>query len=54
MQEEKRVLEGLAAWFRGRLARLPQLEYYHERRLKRLGLLDEEGQSTYEDMMQIM
>jgi hypothetical protein len=52
-QEEKRVLEGLAQWFRGRAARLESLEYYHERRLKLLGLLDDDGNSTFEDMIQV-
>jgi [ribulose-bisphosphate carboxylase]/[fructose-bisphosphate aldolase]-lysine N-methyltransferase len=53
MQEEKRILEGLAEWFRSRLKSLSNLEYYQERRLKRLGLLDDSGRSTFEDMIKI-
>ena len=52
-QEEKRVLENIAEWFRARQARLSQLEYYQERRLKNLGLLDEDGESTFEEMTKI-
>ena len=47
------MLEGIADWFRARQARLDQLEYYQERRLKRLGLLDEDGESTFEEMTRI-
>jgi [ribulose-bisphosphate carboxylase]-lysine N-methyltransferase len=53
MQEEKRILEGLAEWFQSRLKSLEMLEYYQERRLKRLGLLDDSGRSTFEDMIKI-
>jgi hypothetical protein len=40
-------------WFRVRLQSLDTLEYYQERRLKQLGLLDDDGQTTFEDMVQI-
>jgi [ribulose-bisphosphate carboxylase]/[fructose-bisphosphate aldolase]-lysine N-methyltransferase len=53
LQEEKKVLEGVAEWFRERLNMLDSLEYYQERRLKRLGLLDDDGASTFEDMIKI-
>lgn len=48
MQDEQEVLEGVADWFRSRLEQLERLEYYHERRLKRLNLLDDDGRSTFE------
>lgn len=53
LQDEKKVLEGLAQWFLQRGETLDKLEYYQERRLKRLGLLDDDGESTFEDMIQI-
>lgn len=53
VQDEKQVLEGMLEWFRQRLKSLEGLEYYQERRLKRLGLLDDSGQSTFEDMVQL-
>jgi [ribulose-bisphosphate carboxylase]/[fructose-bisphosphate aldolase]-lysine N-methyltransferase len=53
VQEEKKILEGVAEWFRQRIQRLESLEYYQERRLKRLGLLDDNGESTFEDMIKI-
>ena len=34
-QEEKRVLEGMAEWFKDRQTRLDKLEYYHGGRLSR-------------------
>lgn len=40
-------------WFRQRQKSLDTLEYYQERRLKRLGLMDDNGSSTFEDMVQI-
>lgn len=52
-QDEKEVLEGVMEWFGQRLQRLDKLEYYQERRLRRLGLLDDDGSSTFEDMVQI-
>lgn len=53
IQVEKQVLEGVMEWFRQRGKSLDGLEYYQERRLKGLGLLDDDGQSTFEDMVQI-
>lgn len=43
---EKEVLEGTLRFFEDRLGILKDLEYYGERRLKRLGLLDKEGKPT--------
>jgi [ribulose-bisphosphate carboxylase]-lysine N-methyltransferase len=43
---EKRVLEELQAWFEAHLARVPTLEFYAERRLRDLGLLDDKGFMT--------
>ena len=43
---EKEVLEATLRFFEDRLGRLKDLEYYGERRLKRLGLLDKEGKPT--------
>jgi [ribulose-bisphosphate carboxylase]-lysine N-methyltransferase len=45
---EKEALDSLLGFFEGRGADLPALEYYQERRLKRLGLMDEEGKTTYD------
>lgn len=44
---EKRTLRGLLNYFRSERAQLGAKEYYHERRLKSLGLLDMDGNSTY-------
>jgi len=46
---ERAALASAARWFAGREASLDSLEYYQERRLRGLGLLDEEGRSTYDD-----
>lgn len=43
---EKRVLEELQLSFETQMANLDQLEYYAERRLRSLGLLDEQGDVT--------
>lgn len=43
---EKRVLEELQLSFENELANLDQLEYYAERRLRGLGLLDDKGDIT--------
>jgi [ribulose-bisphosphate carboxylase]-lysine N-methyltransferase len=43
---EKEVLEATLRFFEGRMDILKDLEYYGERRLKRLGLLDKEGKPT--------
>eukprot|EP00879_Flechtneria_rotunda_P024930 GHRR01026457.1.p1 GENE.GHRR01026457.1~~GHRR01026457.1.p1 ORF type:complete len:146 (+),score=48.06 GHRR01026457.1:917-1354(+) len=45
---EKEALDSLLGFFEGRAASLDTLEYYQERRLKRLGLLDEDGSTTYD------
>ena len=49
MASERAALASAARWFAGREASLDSLEYYQERRLRGLGLLDEEGRSTYDD-----
>jgi len=46
---EKRALLSTMAYFEQLKERLPYMEYYQERRLKDLGLLDDNGQSTYDD-----
>lgn len=53
LQDEKKVLEGVTEWFSQRLKSLDGLEYYQERRLKGLGLMDDDGKTTFEDMVQI-
>lgn len=45
---EKEALDTLVRFFEGRLGQLKSLEYYQERRLKRLGLMDDRGRSTYD------
>lgn len=44
---EKRALAATLDFYETRRAMLPGLEYYQERRLKSLNLLDEEGKTTY-------
>eukprot|EP00892_Ulva_mutabilis_P002294 jgi/Ulvmu1/12065/UM083_0078.1 len=51
--DEKEMLQATAEWFRQRAQSLEGMEYYQERRLKRLGLLDDDGNNTFEDMVQI-
>ncbi len=46
---EKEALDATMAWFEARCSQLKALDYYQERRLKRLKLLDDEGRSTYND-----
>lgn len=46
---EKEVLDSLQRWFEARSSDLRGLEYYQERRLKRLGLMTEDGRSTYDN-----
>lgn len=48
-QAEKRALESVSGWFKSQKQGMWKLEYYQERRLKRLGLVDELGRSTYEE-----
>lgn len=43
---EKRVMQELQTWFEARLEELDTLEYYAERRLRNLGLMDEGGYMT--------
>eukprot|EP00667_Euglena_gracilis_P006783 EG_transcript_6853 len=44
---EARALQWCVDWFGQRVTELKRLEYYQERRLKELNLLDEQGRSTY-------
>lgn len=44
--KEKEVLEATLRFFEDRMSLLESLEYYGDRRLKRLGLLDKEGKPT--------
>ena len=50
---EKRALGSALAWFEGRLPLLADLEYYGERRLKRLGLLDDSGKTTWDGFFKV-
>jgi [ribulose-bisphosphate carboxylase]-lysine N-methyltransferase len=50
---EKEALDATLAYFEGRAADLPALEYYQERRLKRLGLMDEDGLTTTTDSLRM-
>lgn len=43
---EKRVMQELQTWFEARLEELDTLEYYAERRLRNLGLMDDGGYMT--------
>jgi [ribulose-bisphosphate carboxylase]-lysine N-methyltransferase len=45
---EKEALEAVLALLEARRASLETLEYYQERRLKRLGLVKEDGSTTYD------
>ncbi|GAX73313.1 hypothetical protein CEUSTIGMA_g767.t1 [Chlamydomonas eustigma] len=44
---EKEALESLLFFFEQRLTEVSTIEYYQERRLKRLGLMDDRGNTTY-------
>jgi len=46
---EKEALDSTLRFFEDRASRLNALEYYQERRLKGLGLMDDNGGSTYDD-----
>lgn len=46
---EKQALQTGIQFFNGVLDELDEIEYYQERRLKRLGLLNDDGGSTFED-----
>jgi len=45
---EKEALDATLRFFEERRGTLPRLVYYQERRLKRLGLIDDEGRTTYD------
>jgi [ribulose-bisphosphate carboxylase]-lysine N-methyltransferase len=45
---EKQALMETLSFFAGRAQRLDQMEYYQERRLRSLNLLDRDGNSTYD------
>ena len=45
---EKEALEAALALLEARRASLETLEYYQERRLKRLGLVKDDGSTTYD------
>lgn len=49
---EKEAIDAALQWFEGRLEQLGRLEYYAERRLKRLGLLDDSGRTTYDSFFE--
>ena len=46
---ELEALQHTLDFFQQRMAKLDKLEYYQERRLKGLGLLDDNGINTYDD-----
>lgn len=50
---EKEALDGLLGWLEARTTELPRLEYYQERRLKRLGLMDDIGNTTYDSFFKV-
>ncbi|KAI7846455.1 hypothetical protein COHA_000066 [Chlorella ohadii] len=45
---EKEALDATLRFFEDRIGRLSNMEYYAERRLKRLGLLDDQGKTTWD------
>jgi len=45
---EAEALDAASQWFEDRAASLKRLAYYQERRLRRLGLIDDEGRTTYD------
>jgi len=45
---EKEALDSFLGWLEARQGEFKSLQYYQERRLKRLGLMDEEGRTTYD------
>lgn len=49
---EKEAVDGALRFFEARATRLGALEYYGERRLKRLGLLDDTGRTTYDSFFE--
>lgn len=46
---EKEALDSTLRFFEDRNSQLSELEYYQERRLRGLGLLDDNGNTTYDD-----
>ncbi|KAJ9510391.1 hypothetical protein QJQ45_015861 [Haematococcus lacustris] len=49
---EQEALDGLLQWFEERQGSLKRLAYYQERRLRRLGLIDDEGRTTYDSFFE--
>ena len=49
-QAEKRALMSVKGWFDNQKQGMWKMEYYQERRLKRLGLVDERGRSTFDTL----
>lgn len=45
---EKETLDVTLRFFEDRQSKLNELEYYQERRLKGLGLMDDDGDSTWD------
>ena len=52
--ERRRLWTPPRSFFESRRKRIDDLEYYQERRLKRLGLLDDTGGSTYDDFFKVL
>ena len=50
---EKEALDSFLGWLEARAGQLPRLEYYQERRLKRLGLIDDNGDTTYSSFFKV-
>ena len=46
---EKETLDVTLRYFEDRKSKLDRVEYYQERRLKGLGLLDDDGNNTWDD-----
>ena len=51
---EKQALADALGFFSGIEARLDSMEYYQERRLRSLNLLDKDGNSTYDPFQDTM
>ncbi|MEW5304886.1 MAG: hypothetical protein WDW36_007463 [Sanguina aurantia] len=49
---EKQALDYVLRYFEERTANLKKLVYYQDRRLKRLGLIDDSGRTTYDSFFQ--
>lgn len=48
---ERIILEESREYFENRNRSLEKLEYYAERRLKGLGLMDDDGETTWDGLM---